>query len=94
MTEHNYLEFQQKLIASIESFGFKLHAYSEEPRAFDNFIATFSKGRVQFQVVRDRSLYQVVDLMEGMEECGLDKAYKDRHSFQKALECWLKSRRA
>lgn len=94
MKEHRYLEFHQKLISSFESFGFKLQNYSEEPRAFDNFIATFSNGRVRFQIIRDRSRYQVVDLVEGMKQCGLDKAYKDRHEFKKALECWLRSNQA
>lgn len=35
--------------------GFQLLQYSEEPRAFDNFAATFARGDTAIQITRDRS---------------------------------------
>ena len=85
-SEQKHFEFHQKLFSAIEAFGFKLITYSEEPRAFDNFYAIFSSGPIEFQVVRDRSIYHISDRME---ESGLNKAFKDKDAFEKAIVNWL-----
>ena len=91
-SDKKYYEFHQELFSTIEAFGFELIAYSEEPRAFDNFYAIFSNGPIEFQVVRERSLYHISDLLDGMEESGLNKAFKDKSTFEKAIVNWLEQR--
>ena len=92
VSEQKYFESHRKLFSAMEDFGFKLIMYSEEPRAFDNFYAIFSSGSNEYQVVRDRSLYHISDLLEGMEESGLNKAFKDKVAFRKAIVNWLEKK--
>ena len=48
-------EMEQHFGYLVDEFGFSLVSFSDEPRAFDNFVGTYRRGDLAVQITRDRS---------------------------------------
>lgn len=88
----HYLSQYDRLVRSLQALGFQLRSYSQSPKAFGNFDATFSNGRIRFRFVRDRSQLSVKGDRDELEPFGLWRSFEDPDEFEEKLLAWLRDR--
>jgi len=88
----HYLKGYSSLLALLDQLGFELTTYSQEPEAFGNFYADFSKGNLLFRIVRDRLQLFVEGEREELEPFELWQAFDDATVFEAKLLAWLRSK--
>ncbi|WP_066727586.1 hypothetical protein [Desulfuromonas sp. DDH964] len=92
MTEKRYFYVVSKMAEKLKILGFELTNYTEEPRAFNNFLAEFSDGSFSFTFVRDRSQFILNGEKDELEPYGLWKAFNGPDEFLDKLLFWLKNK--
>ena len=53
--DKTYLDEIAELVSALDKLGFAIRHYSEEPKAFDNFVVDFTNGHLTFIMVQDKS---------------------------------------
>lgn len=84
-----YLNEIEDIVASLKRLGFAVVKYTDEPKAFDNFLVEFSNGKLLVRITRDRSQFILSGKKEDLEPYDLWRAHDDQASFKAALLRWL-----
>lgn len=78
-------------------WGFSLESFTDQPRAFDNFLAVYSRSNVDIQIIRDRSQLFIAFRQDGgpwhekdhlLEKLGVPRSRFPNYRIDDGYELW------